>query len=122
MLTKTSAVALLAAAPLSVFSADTPAARIKITYPITNQTVPGEVIELTGTGADPQGTLKVEVLTNQWWLQKGEWTINPDGSWSYGPCYLSGQGEFNNHTIRVTVIKNGKIGNSDRVTGVRRAG
>lgn len=95
-------------------------AAIKITYPTPNSTVPGEVIEVKGTGADLNGQIQVEVLTNKWYIQDGTATVNPDGSWSYAPCHLSGQGNFNNHTIRVTIIKDGKPDGSDSVAGIRR--
>jgi hypothetical protein len=51
--------------------------QLQITSPRANSTVSGEVIELTGTGADPSGTLEAEVLTNQWWPQDGTGRIKP---------------------------------------------
>jgi hypothetical protein len=78
------------------------------------------VVEIKGVGADPSGTLEVEVLTNEWYLQTGTPRINPDGSWTFAPCHLAGQGPFNNHTIRVTIIKDGKRGRSTSVSGVVR--
>jgi hypothetical protein len=95
-------------------------AQIKITYPAANSTVAGEVIEIKGTGADQKGQIQVQVLTNKWYIQDGTATVNPDGTWSYAPCNLSGQGTFSNHTIRVTVIRDGKAGSSDSVAGIRR--
>src|SRR4051812_24425022 len=85
----------------SMLSGQATKVQFKITYPTPNSSVSGETIELKGVGADPAGQLKVEVLTNKWWLQdQGTSRIESDGSWSYGPCYLSGQGNHNNHTIR----------------------
>jgi len=95
-------------------------AQLQITYPISNSTVPGPVIELKGVGADPSGTIEVEVLTDEWYVQTGTARINPDGSWTYAPCNLKGEGRFNNHTIRVTIIKGGKRGESTSITGVVR--
>ena len=95
-------------------------AELQITYPPANSTVPGRVIELSGSGADPDGTLEVEVLTNEWYPQTGVPKINRDGSWTYAPCHLGGQGEYNNHTIRVNVVKDGKRGSSASVRGVVR--
>ena len=95
-------------------------AELRITYPTANAAVPGRVIEIRGTGADPNGTLEVEVLTNDWYVQTGRARINKDGSWSYGPCHLGGEGEFNNHTIRVTIVKKGKRGESTSVGGIVR--
>jgi hypothetical protein len=94
--------------------------QLEITSPKANATVSGEVIELTGTGADPSGMLEVEVLTNQWWPQDGAGRINPDGSWTYSPVYLSGKGSFNNHAIRVTQIKDHRRGKSTIVAGIVR--
>lgn len=94
--------------------------QLQITSPKANATVSGEVIELTGTGADPSGGLEVEVLTNQWWPQDGVGRINPDGSWTYSPVYLSGKGSFNNHAIRVTQVKDHRRGKSTIVAGIVR--
>ncbi|HYA41034.1 MAG TPA: hypothetical protein VEF34_07005 [Syntrophobacteraceae bacterium] len=95
-------------------------AEFQITYPASDSSVSGRVVEITGVGADPGGTIQVEVLTNEWYVQTGTPRINPDGSWSYAPCYLAGQGEFNNHTIRATIIKDGKRLRSTSVHGVVR--
>lgn len=95
-------------------------AKLKISYPLSNSTVPARVVEIKGVGADPSGTIEIEVLTNEWYRQDGTPRINPDGSWTYGPCHLAGQGQFNNHTIRVTIIKGGKRGESTSVSGVVR--
>ena len=100
--------------------AGTARGELQITYPTSNATAPGRVIELRGLGADPNGTLEVEVLTNDWYPQTGTARINSDGSWTYAPCQLAGQGEYNNHTIRVTVVKDGKRGSSASVGGVVR--
>ncbi|OHE25361.1 MAG: hypothetical protein A3J94_00425 [Syntrophus sp. RIFOXYC2_FULL_54_9] len=95
-------------------------AQVKITFPADNARVSGEVIELTGVAADPKGQLEVNVLTDKWYLQNGTAVINADGSWSYAPCYVSGQGRYNNHTIRVTIIKNGSRVASTSVRGIVR--
>jgi hypothetical protein len=97
-----------------------PASSLVITYPKDNMHVSGEVVEITGTGADPKGQLEVSVLTNTWYPQDGTASINADGSWSYAPCSLSGKGKYNNHTIKVTIIKNGKRGASASVHGIVR--
>lgn len=93
---------------------------LKITYPADNAHVSGKVIELTGTGADPMGQLEVSVFTDNNYVQNGKAIVHGDGSWSYAPVYLSGQGEFNNHTIRVTIISNGKRLSSATVRGIVR--
>ena len=93
---------------------------LRIAFPMAGTRVSGPVIELTGDGADPKGQLEVSVLTNDWYVQNGTATINADGSWSYAPCFVSGQGKFNNHTIRVTVIKDGKRLQTATVRGVVR--
>lgn len=95
-------------------------AQLRISYPSSNSTVPGPVIVLRGVGADPAGTLEVQVLTNEWYLQTGRPMINSDGSWSYSPCNLGGQGQYNNHTIQVTIIRDGRRGESAEVTGIVR--
>lgn len=96
------------------------AAQLKITFPLDNARVSGKVIEVSGVGADPKAQLEVSVLTNEWYVQNGKAVINADGSWSYSPVYVSGQAQFNNHTIRVTVISAGKRGASAIVRGVVR--
>ncbi len=100
--------------------ADASAQQLRVTYPTPNSTVPGEVVQVKGVGADPAATLKVEVLTNQWWPQDGVAHVNADGSWTYSPCHLSGKTPYNNHTIRVTVVRNGQTLRSAEVSGVRR--
>src|SRR5215831_17909689 len=86
--------------------------QLRIVYPGNNAHVSGKTIELTGTGADPNGQLEVSVMTDDWFLQNGRATIESNGNWTYSPVYISGQGEYNNHIIRVTVIKKGIRGPS----------
>jgi hypothetical protein len=101
-------------------SAAVPAAKFTITFPQDGLKVPSEIIEVKGVGAMKGDVLEVSVLTNKWWTQNGQQTIFGDGTWSYGPCYLSGKGEFNKHTIRVTLIRNGAQYTSASVQGVAR--
>ena len=108
---------MLALASTRIMSAD---GQLQISSPRPNSVVSGGVIELSGGGADPNGTLEVEVLTNQWYPQDGVARINADGTWTYSPVYISGQGVFNNHTIRVTVVKDHKRGKSISVSGIVR--
>jgi hypothetical protein len=63
----------------------------QITNPLANATVPGEVIEVSGVGADPVGTIELEVLTNDWYLQDGKARINADGSWTLQSSSSFGQ-------------------------------
>jgi hypothetical protein len=93
---------------------------LSITYPTSNSAVAAKVIEIEGVGADPAGTIQVEVMTDRWYLQDGSATINVDGSFTYSPVHLGGLGEFNNHAIRVTVLKAGKRVASATVRGIRR--
>jgi hypothetical protein len=94
---------------------------LRINSPLANSFVSGEVHEISGVGADPTGTLEIEVLTNQYWLQNAAVRVNPDTTaWTAGPIYLSGKGSFNNHTIRVTILKNGRRGRSVTVAGIVR--
>jgi hypothetical protein len=92
----------------------------QITAPRTNAIVQGEIIEVSGVGADPTGTLEIEVLTNDWYLQDGKVHINSDGAWTFSPVHLAGKGAFNNHAVRATIIKNGQRGKSVTVTGIVR--
>src|SRR5690348_13329047 len=82
----------------------------QIKNPRPNAVVAGEVIEVSGVGADPSGTIELEVLTNDWYLQDGTARVNADGSWTYSPVHLSGKGVFNNHTLKATIVKDGHRG------------
>ena len=107
--------------PTNNASAEEPTkSNLQISSPRANSVVSGEVIELIGVGADPAGTLEVEVLTNRWYLQDGKTRINSDGAWTFSPVYVSGQGTFNNHTIRVTQTNDGRRGTSATVVGIVR--
>lgn len=92
----------------------------QIKNPRPNTAVPGEVIEVSGVGADPNGTIELEVLTNDWYLQDGTARVNADGSWTYSPVHLSGKGAFNNHTLKATIVKDGHRGQSVTVSGIVR--
>ena len=94
---------------------------LKITNLKAHESVRSEVVELEGVCADPAGTLEVDVLTNRWYLQTGTARLNADSSWTYGPVYLSGQGEYNSHSIRVTVVTKGVRRAATIVRGIRRA-
>lgn len=85
-----------------------------------NATVAGSPIIVKGTGADPAATLEVRVLTTAWFPQDGKGSIASDGTWSYGPVHLGGQGAYNNHTIEVTLVKNSARGESTSVSGIVR--
>jgi len=102
-------------------SAKSPAPDSQITTPRPGAVVQGEVIEVSGVGADPTGTLEIEVLTNDWCLQDGRVRINADGTWTFRSVHLAaGKGTYNNHTLRATVIKNGHRGKSVTVNGIVR--
>jgi hypothetical protein len=101
-------------------SATLAAADFQILSPRPNTVVPGQVVEISGTGADPTGTIEVEVLTNDWYFQTGKASVNSDGTWTYSPVFLSGQGTYNNHTIKATIVKNGRRGKSVSVGGIVR--
>jgi len=113
---------LSAIACLSIFSlsAKSTAPEFQIVTPRSNAVVPGEVIEVSGVGADPTGTVELEVLTNEWYVQDGKARINADGSWTFSPVHLAGKGTFNNHTIRATIIKDGQRGKSVTASGILR--
>jgi len=69
--------------------------------------------------------VKVEVFTNEWYIQD-KWY--PDGlapiiggMWSMPEVFLAGQGGFNNHGIRATLVdETGTAVASDEVTGIVR--
>jgi len=107
---------------LSIFSLSIKSATpdFQITNPKPNAVVSGEVIEVSGTGADPGASIELEVLTNAYYVQDGQARINPDGTWTFGPVHLAGKGAYNNHTLRATIIKNGQRGKSITVAGVVR--
>ena len=115
-------IALLLILCLSVFSswAKPAAPEFQITSPRDNAVVAGEVIEVSGVGADPAGTLELEVLTNKWYVQDGDARVNGDGTWTFSPVHLSGMGTYNNHTIRATIIKDHHRGRSVTVRGIVR--
>jgi len=107
---------------LSVFStwAKPTAPEFQITSPRDNAVVPGEVIEVSGVGADPAGTVEITVLTDKWYVQDGDARINSDGTWTFSPVHLGGKGAYNNHTIRATIIRDGRRGKSVKVSGIVR--
>ncbi len=111
---------LLVACAIATGFANPPAADFQILSPRQNAVVPGEVVEVTGAGAPAGATIEVEVLTNDWWPQTGKSRVNDDGTWSYSPVYLSGQGRFDNHTIKATVVQNGRRGKTSSVAGIVR--
>jgi hypothetical protein len=112
-----SAIAILAIASSLVVSAAT---EFQILSPRANSVVPGQVVEISGVGADPTGSVEVEVLTNDWYPQTGKARVNADGTWTYSPVFLSGQGPFNNHTIKASIVKDGRRAKSVSVGGVVR--
>lgn len=94
--------------------------KLAITSLKDNATVTGTPILLKGSGADPSATLEVRVLTDKWYVQDGKSSIGPDGTWTFGPVNIGGQGAYNNHTIEVTSIKGGVRGDTVSVGGIVR--
>ena len=111
---------LLLLASLSLFLGTATAADLQITSPRPNAVVPGEVIEVSGVGADPSASIQIEVLTNAYYIQDGQARVNADGTWTYGPVHLAGKGIYNNHTVRATIVKNGQRGKAVTVSGIVR--
>jgi hypothetical protein len=103
-----------------LLSAMPAATEFQIFSPRANSVVPGQMVGVSGAGADPAGTIEVEVLTNDWYPQTGRARVNADGTWTYSPVFLSGQGPFNNHTIKATIVKDGRRGRSVSVGGIVR--
>jgi hypothetical protein len=102
-------------------SAKSAASDFEIKTPHANAVVQGEVNEVCGVGADPAGTVQVEVLTNSWYLQDGDARVNSDGNWCFSPVHFAGKGTFNNHTLRATIVKEGRRVKSATVGGIVRA-
>jgi hypothetical protein len=107
---------------LSIFSswAKPAAPEFQIKKPAANSVVAGEVIEVSGVGADPTGTVEIAVLTDKWYVQDGDARINADGTWTFSPVHLGGKEAYNNHTIRATIIKDSRRGKSVTVSGIVR--
>lgn len=114
------ALAVILCLPLGSLVAGSSRKEFRITYPANNAKIQSDVIQVTGTGADPTGTLELEVITDYAYLQMGSAHIDPDGTWTFSPVYLKGAGVFNNHRIRATIVKNGQRGASFEVSGIVR--
>jgi hypothetical protein len=79
-----------------------------IIEPKTKNEVDRNIITVKGVGAKLGDSITVEVLTNKWWLQNGQYNIKPDGSWTYSPCYLMGRSNFRlHHSIKATLMRGG---------------
>jgi hypothetical protein len=91
-----------------------------VIYPLPNSTVPKEAIILRGVGAVLGAEIRASVFTDEAYLQNGHFEIASDGSWLYGPCQLKGIGPYNDHTIIVSMEKNGVTLARNVISGVRR--
>lgn len=81
-----------------------------ITEPEDSSQVDRNVVTVKGVGAQPGASIVLEVFTDTWYLQDGEYEIDSDGSWTYAPCHLKGRGSFRfHHNIRAKLIKNGDV-------------
>ena len=65
-----------------------PSARFAITEPKSRTEVDRNEIVVRGVGAQPGDSIKVEVLTDNWYLQTGRYDLGSGGSWTFAPCYL----------------------------------
>jgi len=73
----------------------------KITEPNDGGEVNRNVITVKGVGAQNSASIELEVFTNEWYPQNGNYEIRNDGSWTYSPCYLTGKGQYRyHHNIR----------------------
>lgn len=76
--------------------------------------------------AEPGWKVMVEVFTNKWYVQD-KWYENGlapiiDGMWSMPEIVLGGQGDYNNHSVRATLVDElGAPVASDVVSGVIRS-
>jgi len=81
-----------------------------INYPENNGRVDRNIITIRGVGAQGGNEIKVEVFTDTWYSQTGDFEINNDGSWTYSPCYLMGRGSYRlHHNIRAKLLKIGEV-------------
>jgi hypothetical protein len=76
--------------------------------------------------AEANWQVQVEVFTNDWYIQD-KWYSNGrapviDGKWAMPDAVLAGQGSFNNHHIRATLLDDaGNAIASDEVSGIVRS-
>lgn len=87
-----------------------------ITSPNSGDIVTINPIKLCGVGLKRSKltNFRVRVKTDDWYEQNGNLDNSSKSSWEYSPVYVSGQGEYNNHTIEVTASYND--GTSDSAT------
>ena len=75
--------------------------------------------------AQPGWQVRVEVLTNQWYLQDG-WYVNGlapmvNGMWGMPEITLAGQGQYNNHSVRASLVDEfGTTQATSQVSGITR--
>lgn len=104
---------------LDVDGAD-PQAGLSITDPRSGEGVESEVITVRGVGLRDPSATTVRVFTDRWYEQAGTLHHSDNNSWSYGPVYLSGQGVYNKHTIRMEVIHSDGTQEAAEVTRIVR--
>lgn len=73
-----------------------------ITWPTNGEVVstsPIGTITIRGVGAVPKSKIEVSVKTDAWNPQtyNAQVNINSDGTWTFEPCYLKGQGDYKKH-------------------------
>ena len=79
-----------------------------ITFPKEGAIMDQDIITVRGTGAQPNTTVEIDVFTNDWYPQSGTPQVSGN-DWSYGPCYLKGQGPYKlHHNIRARLMKDGQ--------------
>lgn len=103
---------------------------VTIAHPIGDTdtaTKPNCTVPVVGRayGAGPGWKVKVEVFTDAWYTQD-KWYAGGlapigDGAWAMPEIYLAGQGAYNDHRIRATLVdETGTAVISDEVTGIVR--
>jgi hypothetical protein len=97
-----------------------PQAVFGIVEPSSGTVVSSETITIKGIGFRDPSDMVVSVRTDRWYDQTGALHHSENNSWSYGPVYLSGTGNFNNHTIRVTAIHSDGTTETAEVSGITR--
>lgn len=80
-----------------------PSAKLAITSPASNDTSVYGTIIIFGVGMRDVASASFSVLTDGWYDQSGTLHVSDNNSWSFYPIYLDGTGQYNNHTIKLTV-------------------
>ena len=95
-------------------------ADFSITYPVSGQKINANPITIKGVGLRDVSSFRVRVYTDDWYEQTGSYSKSSNNSWKYSDVYISGTGEYNNHTIEATVTHSDGTSDSSTITGIKR--